>query len=372
LTHALAVVGAPAMTTRITILGDATVSAGETFPFVVPQNVTIQGQGAVTVAVPAQQTTDAGSAPAGGFVLAHPRSGLDTITIDGQSLGGAAGVRVPSGSDATTVLRNVTVKNLPAGAGVEVSGTGVVTLNAGVVLTQNLVGLALSGNGSAVSSNVDTANPVAFTHNTQAGVHVSGTASLAFTGAAGTLGSGSIVASDNAAGFAMAQTGPGATMPASTLTGVVAWHNGASGLDLQCGSRLTLRASYVGANPTGVYVHSSTTSSNDTAFIDLGSPSDFGRNTLQSLAPGDGGTGAQNTGAGLCFSIQPNSSQTLLAVGNFWVDAANTTAIDCTSPTAGQLSLSTPCNGAADVAGSGVQLNGSSGKNVVDVSNCSL
>jgi hypothetical protein len=372
LTHALAVVGAPAAVTRITVLGDATLSAGETFPFVIPQNVTVQGQGTVTVAVPAQQTTDAGAAPANGFVLAHPLSSLDTLTIDGQSLGGAAGVLVTSGSDATTVLRNVTVKNLPAGDGVQVSGSGVVTLDTGVVLTQNLVGLALSGTAGAISGNVDTGHPVAFTHNTQAGVRVSGSASMTFAGSAGTLGSGSIVASDNAAGFAMAQTGPGVVMPASTLRGVVAWHNSASGLDLQGGSRLLLRDSYVGANSTGVYVHSSSTSSNDTAYIDLGSPSDFGRNTLQSPSPADGGASAQNTGAGLCFSIQPNSSQTLIAIGNFWVDGAGTSTLDCSATTAGQLSLSSACNGASDVAGAGVQLSGSSGKNIVDVSNCSL
>jgi hypothetical protein len=373
ISHALAMIGAPLASTKIIVLGPATVSAGETFPLSVPANVVIEGQGAVTVQVPSQQTTDAGVAAADGFVLGHSSSGLETLTVDGQSLGGAAGVLVTSGSAASTYLKNVTVENFAAGDGVQVTGSGVVTLEGGVKLTKNLVGLALSGTGNASSSNTDLANPVAFVQNTQDGVLVAGSASVSFAGVAGAIGAGSIVASQNGSGIVMSQTGPGVNMPPSALAGVVAWKNTLYGLDLQGGSRVAVRSSLSGGNAIGVYVRTSTvTASNDTSYIDLGTAADFGKNTLQSLAPGDGGPSAQNANAGACFAILPNSSQTLSAQGNVWVDAAGTAAIDCTASSPGALTVSAVCTGGVDVGGSGVQLTGGAGKNTVDVSHCSL
>ncbi len=333
----------------------------------------VQGQGAVTVDVPAQQQTDGGTAPADGFVLAHAASGLESLIVDGQSLPGAAGVLVKSGSAAGTYLKNVTVQNFATGDGVQVTGSGVVTLESGVTLTKNAVGLALSDTGAASSANVDPSSPVAFTHNTQEGVLASGSASLSLVGAAGTMGAGSIIASQNGSGFVMDQAGPGVNMPASLLSGVVAWKNTLYGLDLQGGSRVKVRSSFIGANATGVSVRTSTVSaSNDTSYIDLGTAADFGKNTLQSLAPTDGGPSAQNTAAGVCYAILPNSSQTLSAEGNSWVNAAGSAPIDCTGASPGQLSQTTVCTGAVDVGGAGVQLTGGAGKNTTDVNNCSL
>ncbi len=372
ITHALSVVGAPTTATTIVVLGPATVSAGETFPLVVPQNVVIKGQGgAVTVDVPATQPTDGGTAPADGFVLMYPASGLESLTIDGQSLAGAAGVLVGTGSASSTYLKNVTAQNFTAGAGVAVSGSGVVTLDEGVVLTKNLDGLVLSGTASASSSNTNQASPVAFTQNTQDGVLVQGSASISFVGAAGAMGAGSILASQNATGLVMMQAGPGIDMPASVLTGFVAWKNTVYGLDLQGGSSVKVRSSFFGANATGVEVRTSTaTASDDTAYIDLGIASSLGNNTLQSVAPSDGAASAQNTGAGLCFEILPNKSQTLSAEGNTWVNAAGTASIDCSQASPGALSETTACAAGVDFGGAGVQLVGGASINTVDVHNC--
>ena len=189
------------------------------------------------------------------------------------------------------------------------------------MLTKNLNGLVVGDTSSATCTNTNQANPVSFTLNTQDGVLVTGSASVSFVGTAGSMGAGSILASQNGSGIVMTQTGPGVNMPASGLTGVVAWKNTLYGLDLQGGSRAKLRSSFVGANAIGVSVRTSAASaSNDTSYIDLGTASDFGRNTLQSLPPGDGGPNAQNTGAGVCYAILPNSSQTLSVEGNDWAE----------------------------------------------------
>ena len=189
---------------------------------------------------------------------------------------------------------------------------------------------------------------------------------------AGATGAGSILVSQNGSGIVMAQAGPGINMPQSVLTGLSAWKNTVYGLDLEGGSRVKVRSSFVGANAIGVGVGKSTvTSSNETAYIDLGTASDFGRNTFQSLPPGDGGVNAQNTSVGICYAILPNSSQTLSADGNYWVNAAGSAPIDCTTAAPGGLSHTIACTGGGDLGGAGVQLTGGAGKNTVLVDNCS-
>lgn len=373
ITHALSVVGAPSASTKIVVLGPATVSVGETFPLSVPQNVVIEGQGTVTVDVPAATTSEAGVAAANGFMLAHPASGLETLTISGQSLTGAAGVLVQSGSATSTYLKNVVIEKFSAGSGVHVTGSGVVVLQEGVVATENKNGLVLGDTATATASNSNQSNPVLFSQNTQDGILVTGSASLSFAGDAGSMGAGSIVVSQNGSGIVFTQVGPGVNMPPSTLTGVVAWKNTLYGLDLQGGSRAVLRSSFVGANAIGVSVRTSTvSSSNDTSYIDLGTAAEPGQNTLQSLASSDAGPSAQNTAAAVCYAILPNSSQTLSAEGNVWTNAIGNAAIDCSGTSPGQLSSGAVCTGAVDVAGSGVQLVGGAGKNTVDVNHCSL
>ena len=373
ITRALAVVGAPSTSTKVVVLGPATVSAGETFPLAVPQNVVIQGQGVVTVDVPATTPTEGGVVAANGFVLAYPNSGIEALAIDGQSLAGAAGVLVKTGSAATTYLRNVTVENFVGGDGVRVTGSGSITLDEGVSLTKNFDGLALGDTASANSTNTNALNLVAFTKNTHDGIDLTGSASISLVGAAGAMGAGSILVSQNGSGIVMAQAGPGINMPQSVLTGVSAWQNTAYGLDLQGGSRVKVRSSFIGANAIGVGVRTSTsgTNSNETAYVDLGTAADFGKNTFQSLAPGDGGVSAQNTSVGICYAILPNSSQTLSANGNYWVNAAGTAPIDCTATAPGGLSHTSVCAGGGDLAGAGVQLSGGAGKNTVVVDNCS-
>src|SRR6185436_20363884 len=89
LTKALALVGAsPPPGTRIVLFGIDTFSAGETMPFVVPVNTTIEANGA-TVKPPGNGTA---------FILSKPDSGLDGPFVDGNNRTARNGLVVLAGS----------------------------------------------------------------------------------------------------------------------------------------------------------------------------------------------------------------------------------------------------------------------------------
>jgi hypothetical protein len=364
ITHALTVIGAtPAAATKILVLGPSSLAATEKYPISVPTNVVIAGQGGtVTADVPATVAgTDGGTIPGEGFILAQPNSGLESLTISGTLAAAGVGVLVNTGSGATTYVKAITVQNFSAGDGIEVAG-GEIDLRAGTTLTKNVDGLYVTGSGIASSTNIDTANPVAFTANMQDGVSVDTSGSVNFVGAAGTLGAGSIVASSNmVAGIFIDQAGPSGSMPTNTLNGVVAWQNAHFGLDLRGGSSVVVKNSYVGANATGVEIAGSASIpvSYDTSHIILGSSvaTDPGKNTLQS-PPGDAGASPKNTAVGVCFDIPAsNASQILYAFGNTWADRMGTAVIDCTQATPGALSTAAACNGGIDLGGPNVKTN---------------
>ena len=378
LTHALKVVGSPNAATTILVLGASTVSAGETFPFVVPANVVIKGQGGtVTVKVPAtMMNADGGTVAGEGFELDAATSGLESLTIDGQSNTSAEGVHAGTGSAASTYLKNVIVQSFTGTAGVLVDGTGVLTLDEGVQLTSNVDGLSVRGAspaaaGNAIMGNTNQANPTTFSKNTNAGIRVTGAGWITVTGMAGVNGAGSVIASSNATGALIAQDQTNGLPNACAISGFVGWANTLDGLQLQGGSVATVRSSYFGANGIGVDILHATISAaapDDTSHLDLGqnSGAQAGKNTLQSVPPSDGATSAQNTGAGVCYSILPNKSQTLYAWGNYWVDFAGTAPIDCTAANPGQLSDTPVCTGGVDVGGPGLATN------TVHVENCTL
>ena len=368
ITHALKVIGTPSAATTITVLTSD--PSGETWPITVPANVVLKGTSATTtVTVPGTATT--------GFILNGAAAGIESLVISG-SLG--TGVNATAGSTSTTYLKNVTVTGFATGDAVLVNGAStVLTLDEGVTLTKSLDGLHVTDSATVDCANTNQANPDAFTANTQDGVLVDKTGALSFQGAAGVLGAGSIVASSNGSalgggGIVFQPTGPGSNMPASLLSGVVAWGNPQFGLDLQGGSNVKVRNTYTGANGTGVEVRSTTVlggaGGDDTSHIDLGTTSDFGKNTFQSLAPTDGGANAQNTTAGLCWAINPNKSQTLEAQGNYWVNVGSTASLDCTQTNPGPVSYTAGCAGGVDLGGPGVQLTGGPAANTVDVNNC--
>ena len=381
ITYALSVIGAPATATTITVLTNDPAS-NETFPLIIPANVTVKGStNAVNVSVAATMTTDAGVVAADGFVLGAANSGVESLTVTGLT-GAADGIRAGTGSAASTELTNVTVTGFATGDGVLVSGTSsILTLHAGVVLTANLNGLHVSDTGTVVSTNTDQTNPDVFRANTNDGILVDGHGTVTLTGTAGTLGAGSIVATANtAAGCALLPAQNSGNEPLSALTGFVAWANGAAGagdgLHLEGGAHVKVRSSYLGANGAGVRVTASTVTANlnssDTSGIDLGAVGDFGLNTLQSPtgAASDAGVSAQN-GAGLCVTILPNQSQQLVAKGNIWANSLGTMSLDCSTVTTGALSILNTCAGDVDLGGQGFN-SGSKLSVYVEGCTCSL
>jgi hypothetical protein len=358
ITKALAVIGAsPAAGTKIHVVGPSTVQVGETFPLVVPGNVTLSGiTGAVTVLVTGTS--------ADGFHLKAPSSGLANLVVDGTgNTATARGIVVGAGSDATTTITGVEVKSFTTEAGVRVQDTGVVTIGAGTSVhgsgsaSAKRAGLHVTGSGSAIITGA-AGSTIAFYENSFAGISVDGSAKVTITGTPGTGEAGTVVTYSNTGpGLAVAgAVNVGVYPPKSTVTGLVSYSNGGDGAKLLAGSNVQVRGSAFYGNLVGVGVASAGSAAlaynDDVSHIDLGTDpaSDPGGNTLQ--APTTTAT-LVNTNAGLCFGISANKSQTLAAAGNTWATAAGTASLTCTGASPGSLSKSATCAGGNDVAGGG-------------------
>ena len=316
ITRALQFIGAGAVVgTTITVVGGTTlagavvVKTGETFPIIIPANVTIVGQNFVTVAPPANTSA---------FRLDAAASGLKNLALDGGSQTAQNGVVVLAGSTATTTLQDVDVVNF-LGDGILVAG-GTLTIGSGVsstgngLPTQRSNGLHVAspnGVGGTVSIILPTPNQVAFNSNTASGIMVDGSSSISIQGTPGTSGAGTVVANGNQQnGIVISQTG--ANPPLNTLTGVVAWANeGGRGLVITGGSAVRLRSSYLlSNNGAGVAVIGNGLNV-DVSKIDLGTAASPGKNTLQA-ALGSG----QNTGGGICMPLPNSAMAALTAMGN--------------------------------------------------------
>jgi hypothetical protein len=302
ITFALTTLGTPTAATTIHVLGISTVSEGETFPLVVPANVTIDSAGgAVTVALPASSMTNA-------FTLASPTSGLKGLTIDGSAAAGStSGVVVNTGAAASTFVNAVEVKGF-GGPGIQVQGSAAFTIDVGTSLHDNGTatgtlkksGLYVTGTASVTANIAAGGAAVSFASNAGEGVLVDMTATLAFTGVpdanASTSGTGTIVMHDNATnGITIASTagiGGGAT----TLTGVVLWHNTLEGAAITAGASVTVRSSVVLDNAdNGILVSGgpAVVLTNPVSAIDLGSAHD-GMNIVQAATNGNGAAGICN------------------------------------------------------------------------------
>jgi hypothetical protein len=328
--RALQFIGAAAVAgTTVTIVGSAApsqpavVKTGETFPIVVPANVTIVGQNFVTVAPPANTSA---------FRLAAAASGLKNLTLDGGNHTAATGVVVLAGSTSTTTLEDVAVSNF-LGDGIQVAG-GTLSIGSGVTSSNNGLlptrsdGLHVSvrnGAGGTVIISLPTPNQVAFNGNTGSGIVVDGASSVTIQGAPGTSGAGSVVANDNQqSGIIINQTG--ANPPLNTLAGVVAWANqGGRGLVISAGSVVNLRSSYLLSNNNAGVEILANGAITDVSKIDLGTLASPGKNTLQA-ALGSG----QNGGGGICMEFANNANATLTAMGNIFAGPR-----DCSGATPG-------------------------------------
>ncbi len=355
ITYALGHMGAA---TAVHVMG-STISAsanGETFPIVVPAQVTILGVGAVTVDV--QAPSDAGTSAGDGFVLSSGGSVLSGLIIDGASVA-VHGVLVRGGTTSTTSVDHVEIRNFTQ-AGIRVQGTGRLTINSGTNIHDNgLTGNQLSGlrvTGTGHADIVGGADPIQFSNNGQDGILVDVQGSVTITGAPGAGATGSVVANNNTYnGIEIAQV-VGSGAPACSLTGLVAASNTQDGALIWGGSAATVRASvFVGNGNSGVEIANlgASAAENDVSGIDLGTGNggNAGHNVLQS-------TTLPNNLAGLCLNIALGRSQTLDARGNTWVSGG--AAVDCSSA-AGALTESAvsgssrPCaGGARDIGGTGL------------------
>jgi hypothetical protein len=345
ITRALQFIGAGAVSgTTITVVGGATAGAavtvktGETFPIVVPANVTIVGQNFVTVAPGAGQTA---------FALAAAASGLKNLTIDGGAQTAQSGVVVIAGSTDGTTLQDVAVTGF-VGDGIVVAG-GKLTILSGVSSTDNGTaamrtnGLHLTdrgGVGGTVSIVLPTPNPVSFSNNSGAGILVDGLSAITIQGTPGTNGAGTVVANGNRNGIEIAQTG--ATPPLNKLTGVVGWANtGVAGLVVAAGSNVQVRSStFLSNNTAGIGVINNGAVI-DVSKVDLGTAASPGKNTVQaSLGSGP------NLGGGICMALGVGTPQSLTAMGNIFTGAR-----DCSGTTPGAVTGGrVACTNHVDVA----------------------
>jgi hypothetical protein len=331
ITHAISFLGSSlAADATIVVLASTPVSAGETFPIVVPQHIHITGPQAGNVPmvlVPANQT---------GFVLNAANSGLSRMTIDGQSMA-AFGILAVGGSTRSTTIDHLTVENVN-GEGISVRNApgqaagGILQINGGVVSTNNgtstnrTSGLQVAGSGHAIVTgvlNASATDQIAFTNNRNHGIVVTGRGYVTITATAGAMGAGNVVLNSNDfAGLWIQQEIGTSRPPQNRVSGVAVWNNGtvtngANGVHLWAGSSVMLRRSSVLSNRgNGVFVQRTPTVngfSDDVSRLDLGTVSSFGHNTVQSTFGMN-----NNARAGVCLELGVNANQTLNAAGNIY------------------------------------------------------
>ena len=362
ITYALSLIGAAAIPTSVYVEPTGTVAAGETFPIVVPQNVTIRTDPAAA----SDALVAIASATLPAFRMASPLSTISHLIIDGQTNTGLSGIEVLSGSTATTTIDHLRVRNM-AGPGVRVRDSGllaggVLSIGAGVVATANGTaiarssGLVINGGGAVSISNAAGATAVDPTHfdgNTEHGILVTGRGKLTILG---TAAMGTVTANGNHfAGLFIAQNPAladgGGAPPMSTIDGLMASNTVAgNGVHLEGGSQVQIRSSiFIGNAGSGLIVVSHPAGggaliSDDVRGIDLGLaavPAVAGKNEFQPLS--DAGAG-RNAGAGVCLSVTANVGAQLQAAGNFF------SGQDCTQTIAGSISRDkTGCIGSVDV-----------------------
>jgi hypothetical protein len=356
ITKALAVIGvAPPANTKINVVGPSTVQAGETFPIVVPVNVTITGiTGAVTVSVP--------TTAANGFRLKAGSSGLANLIIDGTgNTSTGHGIQAETGTQASTTVSGVEVRNFPTEAGFRVQDTAVVTIGPGTSVHNcgsagaSRPGLHVTGTGRAIIAS--STDAISFHNNSFAGIGVDGAGSISIVGTPGVGEAGTVVTYSNIGpGVVVAGVPNGGVYPTqSTITGLVSYLNTGTGATFLGGSNVQVRGTHFYQNLIGVTVNQAGSAAlsynDDVSHINLGADptNDPGNNIMQSPNTGTLGNG----NAGLCFQITANKSQTLAAAGNLWATATGTAAIDCRAGSPGALSKTPTCAAGVDIGGGG-------------------
>lgn len=403
ITHALAVATLAAGTKTIYVIGDGG-GASESFPLVLPPNVSVVGYDDVAKA-PKQRKI---LVPAGlvGFRLPASNSGLSYLAIDGvngasATLANRYATAVSMGalgSPTGIVIDHVSVANT-ASTGILASGTGTITVgpgvkvtNSGIVTTAPANGLAVTGTTRVtITGGATAADQTSFNKNSQHGVQVASRAGLTVnvTPVAGTgdYANTPVIASANrVAGLAIAQTPEGAStaaaawtaMPTCAITGFVSGGTVAgNGIRILGGSKARLRSSVSFGNAAdGVHIESGGSAAtpaadaNYIAAIDLGGGDGKAGANIFQVAYGNVGA-TYNKGAGICLAIAAGgvgAGAKLSATGNILVDTANIPA-DCAATAATVVKSGTCLSGAGAPASVGV-MPVKNNTNTIDITKC--
>ena len=277
----------------------------------------------------------------------------------------AHGILAGTGSQTTTTVTGVEVRNFPTESGIRVADGAVLTIGAGTnvhntgSISASHGGLHVTGTGRAIIAS--TTDAISFHANAFAGIGVDSAGSVAITGTPGTTTSGTVVSYSNVGpGILVAGFPTGGQYPTlSTITGLVSYSNTGDGARIIAGSNVKVRGSRFYSNLVGVTINQAGSGAlpynDDTSRIDFGSnaSSDPGNNVIQSPTLVDAGAALANANAGLCISINPNKSQTLQVIGNVWANATSTGSINCALVSPGALSKSSTCAGGVDIGGGG-------------------
>jgi hypothetical protein len=329
--------------TQIIIVGTGTstgLSAGETYPITLPTNTTLTTTGGpVTITVPAAtlfQLNNNASAITGG-------SGAPLVLDGATHTGGIAILNSPGTSTFTSSISNLTIQNTN-NDGIRVTA-GTLTVGAGLVVSgSNQDGIHITG-GAANINNPSGAQTL-FTNNAQHGIEVGTLGSVSITGTPGSpvpSNSGTVVANFNTtAGIRINQTPGGVGLVTNSINGLVSWGNTNYGMRLFGGSLVKVRNSILlGNGQYGVIVGSGANSiaGNDLSKLDMGKPTDAGKNYIQTPL----GALGTNSSGGLCVALTNCTgaclsggalTESMSAEGNFMVSAVGNTELDCSTSTA--------------------------------------
>lgn len=237
------------------------------------------------------------------------------------------------------------------GLGVRAKGAASVTVGPSTRIRENTTGMSLQQTSTTTLSS--SGAQISLEQNSSMGIDVNDQAKLTIDGDASAE---TIVAKQNTIGIWFHHVPGLGVLPTSEVKGLVAKQNVAGGVQINGGSAVRVRGSVLVANLYGINVPSGSIANyeNDTSRIDLGTDTgtDAGGNTLQDKSAASGGT--PNSGAGLCFAIQPNKSQQLAARGNKFATADATGTVDCKTAAADTaIGAAATCAGGANVAGQG-------------------
>jgi hypothetical protein len=318
---------------------------------ILPANTTLtNASGPVTITL----KTQANKANFSGIQLQNNGSGISgnpnfPLIFNGNSKASGVGIIVnPAAASTNTFnISNVTIEN-SGGIGIRINA-GTLNIGAGVVVSGGAAdGLLVAAGVANISNSAGT--QTLFTGNTN-GIEASGTGSVNIVGTPTSIPSnnGTVLSSFNVnTGLRIDQTPGTVGLAVSSVSGLVAWGNGAPnvspGVQLFGGSQVKIRNSVLLSNGTyGIQISTNgatTAAGSDVSGMDLGTSSDAGHNYIQ--AP-FGGAGVNGSG-GLCVAFnnyapvvgQPATlAETVKAYGNDLASsAAPSTQVDCSTTAA--------------------------------------